>query len=164
MRQTGALQITTPSDREIVMTRVLDAPRALVFDAWTKPELLTRWLGVFGGWTMPVCEVDLRVGGGYRFVWRSPTGEQMGMRGTYKEIVVPERIVSTEQFDEAWYEGGAIGTLTFVESGGRTTVTNTVRYDSKAVRDAVLASPMDQGVAAGYEKLAELLASQLAER
>ena len=162
MRQTGALQITTPSDREIVMTRVLDAPRALVFDAWTKPDLLTRWLGVFGGWTMPVCEVDLRVGGGYRFVWRGPNGEQMGMRGTYQEIVVPERIVSTEQFDEAWYEGAATGTLTFAESGGRTTVTNTVRYDSKAVRDAVLASPMDQGVAAGYDKLAELLASQLA--
>ena len=98
MADTGKLQITTPSEREIAMTRVFDAPRGLVFDAWTRPELLKRWLGVRGGWTFAVCEVDLRVGGAYRFVWRGPNGKEMGMGALYREIVRPERLVATEKF------------------------------------------------------------------
>jgi uncharacterized protein YndB with AHSA1/START domain len=160
----GQLKVTTPSEREIAMTRVFDAPRALVFDAWTKPELLKRWLGVFGGWTFAVCEVDLRVGGAYRYVWRGRDGAEMGMGGIFREVVVPERIVATEKFDEAWYEGDAVDTTVFVEKGGKTTVTTTVRYESKKVRDGVLKSPMEGGVAQSYNKLAELLASTRAEK
>src|SRR5712691_1732942 len=103
MKNTGALQLAAQSDREIVMTRVFDAPRNLVFDAHTKPELLKRWLGVFGGWSMPVCEVDLRVGGTYRWVWRGADGTEMGVRGVYREVVSFEGLVTTERFDEAWY-------------------------------------------------------------
>lgn len=102
MKSAGNLKVAALSDREIVMTRVFDAPRNLVFDAYTKPELLKRWLGVFGGWTMAVCEVDLRVGGSYRWVWRGADGTNMGVRGIYREIVPPERLVNTEKFDEAW--------------------------------------------------------------
>ena len=158
VRNVGKLQVSTPSEREIAMTREFDAPRTLVFDAWTKPELLQRWLGVRGGWTFPVCEVDLRVGGAYRFVWRGPTGAEMGMGGVYREIVRPERLVATEKFDDPWYEGEALDTTTFVEQGGKTTAKTTVRYASREIRDAVLQSPMERGVAESYDKLAELLA------
>jgi uncharacterized protein YndB with AHSA1/START domain len=160
VKNIGKLQVTTPSEREIAMTRVFDAPRSLVFDAWTKPELLKRWLGVRGGWTFAVCEVDLKVGGSYRFVWRGPSGAEMGMGGVYREIVRPERLVATEKFDEPWYEGGeALDTTTFVERGGKTTATTTVLYASREVRDAVLQTPMTTGVAESYDKMAEVLAS-----
>lgn len=154
----GALEVSTPSDREISLTRVFDAPRTMVFDAHTKPELVRRWLGVRAGWTMPVCEIDLRVGGAYRYLWRGPQGD-MGMRGVFREIVRPERIVATERFDESWYPGDAIDTTVLVEKGGRTTLTLTVQYESKEARDGVLKSPMATGVAESYAKLAELLAS-----
>jgi uncharacterized protein YndB with AHSA1/START domain len=159
MKNAGNLQVTTPTEREIAMTRVFDAPRRLIYDAWTKPELLKRWLGVFGGWVLAVCEIDLNVGGTYRYIWRGPDGTEMGMSGVYREIVPGERLVCTEVFDEPWYEGEAVDTLVFVEQGGRTTVTTTVLYESKAVRDAVLKSPMEHGVAAGYDRLEEILAS-----
>ncbi len=158
VQNTESFQVTTPSDREIAMTRVFDAPRRLVFDAWTKPELLRRWLGVRAGWTMVVCEVDLKVGGAYRYVWRGPAGD-MGMGGVFREVVRPERIVSTEVFDDPWYAGEALDTLVMVESGGKTTVTTTVRYVSQQVRDAVLASGMSRGVAESYDVLAEVLSS-----
>jgi len=159
MKTIGSLTVTTPTDREIAMTRVFDAPRRLVFDAYTKPELLKRWLGVFGGWSFVVCEVDLRVGGSYRFVWRGRDGNEMGMGGVYREIVPATRIVCTEKFDDPWDEGEAVGTATFVEQAGKTTLTITVIYDSTEIRDAVLKSPMEQGMAAGFDKLAELLAT-----
>ena len=159
MMNPGSLKITTPSDREIAMTRVFDAPRRLVYDAYTKPELLKRWLGVHNGWVLAICEIDLKVGGTYRYVWRGPDGMEMGMRGVYQELIPSERVVATEKFDQPWYEGEAVGTVTFDEQDGKTTLTMTVRYASKDVRDAVLASPMEQGVAAGFNKLAELLPS-----
>ncbi len=158
MTNIGLLEVTTPSDREIAMTRVFNAPARLVFDAWTKPELIKRWLGVRAGWTMAVCDVDLKVGGAYRFVWRGPD-MTMGMRGLYREVVRPERLVSTEVFDDPWYEGEAVDTMVLVERDGKTTVTTTVRYASREVRDAVIKSGMATGVAEGYDKLAELLAS-----
>ncbi len=164
MSPTGTLKVTTPTEREIAMTRVFDAPRNLVFDAYTKPELVKRWLGVIGGWSWAVCEIDLRVGGAYRYVWRGPDGAEMGMGGVYREIVAPERIVATESFDQSWYPGSAVSTLVLVEQGGRTTLTLTVRYQSREARDAVLKSPMEQGMAAGFDKLAELLASTLAQK
>jgi uncharacterized protein YndB with AHSA1/START domain len=107
-----------------------------VFEAYTKPELAKRWLGVFGDWTLPECEIDLRVGGNIRYLWRSADGAQMGIRGVIRELVVPERIASTEHFDEPWHEGDAIATITFVDQGGKTTPTMTMEYVSKAVRDA----------------------------
>lgn len=159
MMTTGKLALTTPSEREIAMTRLFDAPRRLVFDAWTKPELVKRWLGVRAGWTMPICEIDLKVGGTYRYVWRGPDGREMGMGGVFREIVRPERLVVTESFDESWYAGEAVDTTVLVERGGKTTVTTTVFYESKEARDAVLTTPMARGVAESYDKLAELLAS-----
>lgn len=164
MQNTGNLKVTTPSDREIAMTRVFNAPRRLVYDAWTKPELLKRWLGVFGGWTLDVCEIDLKVGGAYRYLWRNADGAEMGMRGVLREIVVPERLVATEKFDQPWYPGEAIATNVLVEQGGRTTLTLTVRYESRETRDAVLKTPMDKGVAAGYDRLEELLAGGMEKR
>ena len=159
MKSSGALNVSAQSDRDIVMTRVFDAPRSLVFEAYTKPELLKRWLGVFGGYSMPVCEVDLRVGGTYRFVWRGPDGAEMGVRGVYREVVRPERLVHTEKFDEAWYPGESLITTVLVEQGGKTTLTVTMRYESREAPDAVLKSPMEGGVAQSYDKLAELLAA-----
>src|SRR5918996_3269667 len=159
MSPAGTLKVTTPTEREIAMTRVFDAPRNLVFEAYTKPELVKRWLGVHAGWSWAVCEIDLRVGGGYRFVWRGPDGAEMGMGGVYREVVVPERIVATEKFDQSWYPGEAVSTIAMIEQGGRTTLTLTVRYESREARDAVLKSPMEQGVAAGFDKVPGLFAS-----
>jgi uncharacterized protein YndB with AHSA1/START domain len=164
MKSSGALKVSAQSDREIVMTRVFDAPRSLVFDAYTKPELLKRWLGVFGGYSMPICEVDLRVGGTYRFVWRGPDGVEMGVRGVYREVVRPERLVHTEKFDEAWYPGESLITTVLAEQGGKTALTVTMRYESREARDAVLKSPMEDGVAQSYDKLAELLAAGALEK
>ncbi|HEY7099656.1 MAG TPA: SRPBCC family protein [Terriglobales bacterium] len=162
MANPGKLKVEARGDREIVMTREFTAPRELVFDAFTKPGLVRQWLLGPPGWTMPVCEIDFRVGGSYRYVWRHNNGNEMGMGGVYREIVVPERIVSTEKFDEAWYPGEAVGTVLLTESGGRTTVTQVVQYSSKEARDSVLKSPMESGVAAGYDRLEQLLAQKAA--
>jgi uncharacterized protein YndB with AHSA1/START domain len=157
----GKLRLTAKGDREIVMTRDFAAPRRMVFDAYTKPELLRRWLGVRNGWSMPVCEVDLKVGGTYRFTWRKDDRSmEMTVRGVYREIAAPERIVNTEKFDDAWYPGEAVITTELVEKGGTTTLTATMRYDTTEARDAVLKSPMEGGVAESYDKLAELLAAR----
>jgi uncharacterized protein YndB with AHSA1/START domain len=160
MKKIGELTVTTAGDRDVVMTRVFDAPRTLVFDAMTKPELIRRWLLGPPGWTMEVCDVDLRVGGKYRYEWLGPGGVKMGMGGVHTEVVVPERIVCTQLFDEDWTGGEAVGTLVLTEKDGKTTLTNTVRYSSAAAREAVLKTPMEQGMAAGYDRLDELLASQ----
>jgi uncharacterized protein YndB with AHSA1/START domain len=152
------LEITTPSDTEIAMKRSFNAPRRLVFDALTKPELVSRWMLGPPGWTMPVCEIDLRVGGEFRFVW-SNGDTNMGMGGVYREIVAPEKIVNSEKFDQAWYPGEAMVTNLLVERDKKTTLTLTVRYESRETRDIVLKSPMEQGVSAGYDRLDDLLAS-----
>jgi uncharacterized protein YndB with AHSA1/START domain len=159
MTNAGTLTVTTPTEREIAMTRVFDAPRRLVYDALTRPELLKRWLGAFGGWSLVVCEFDPRVGGTYRYVWRGSDRTEMGMRGVCREIVPLERIVCTEVFDEPWYPGEALDTMVLVERGGKTTLTTTVRYASREARDAVLKTDMERGIAQSYDKLAELLAS-----
>ena len=160
MRNPGDLKVTTHGDRAIVMTRDVNAPRRLVFEAFTKPELLRQWLLGPPGWSMPVCEIDLRVGGTYRNVWRRDSdGTEMGMGGVYREIVPQERIVSTEVFDKAWYSGEALGTLVLSEQGGITTITQTVLYQSREARDGVLKSGMESGVAASYDRLAKLVVS-----
>lgn len=152
------LKVEARGEREVVITRSFNAPRALVFEAHTKPDYVRRWLLGPGGWTMPVCEIDLRVGGRYRYVWRHADGREMAMGGVYREIVMPERIVTTELFDEDWTNGEAVTTLLLTERGGKTTVTNTVLYSSRAGRDAVLKTPMADGMEAGYVRLDELLA------
>lgn len=157
MTRPGNLLITTPGDLEIAFMRVFDAPRSLVFDAHTRPELIRRWLLGPSGWSMPVCEVDLKVGGSFRYVWRHEDGRSMGMSGVYREIVHPERLVATELFDEPWHPGGALDTLTLVEKGGKTTLTQTIRYDSRETRDSVFKSPMKDGMGAGYDRLEKVL-------
>jgi len=159
MKNVGGLQIAARGERELVMTRAFAAPRHLVFDAFTKPELVRQWLLGPEGWSMPVCEIDLRVGGSYRYVWRHSSGNQMGMGGVYREIVKPERIVSTEKFDEAWYPGEAVGTIVLVERDGKTMLTQTVLYETPEALESVLKSPMEQGVALGYNRLDDLLAT-----
>ena len=155
----NTLKVSAAGDREIVITRAFDAPRNLVFDAHTKPELVRRWLLGPPGWTMPVCEIDLRVGGKYRYVWRNESGTEMGMGGVFREIVRPERLVATELFDESWYPGEALDTSVFLEEDGKTTLTLTVLYESREARDGVLKSPMEQGMAIGYDRLEQLLQS-----
>ncbi len=157
MKTVGALQVTTPSEREVALTRVFDAPRRLVFDCYTRPELVKRWAGGPPGWRMLSCEIDLRVGGVWHWVTEGPDGQRMGYGGVYLEVVAPERLVSTEVFDEPWYEGEAVSRLEFVEHAGQTTLTTTVRYASQAVRDAVLRSPMAEGMAYGLDQLAAVL-------
>jgi len=156
MKNTGALKVTTPSDREVEMVRGFNAPKQMVFDAFSKPELLKRWFGP-RGWSLSECTVDLKVGGGFRFILRSPDGNEMGMRGTYREIAAPDRSVHLESFDD--FPGESQVTAVFTEAEGKTTLTVTVLYPSKEVRDAVIQSGMEHGAAESYDKLAEMLDS-----
>lgn len=151
----GATEFTTPSDVQITMTRVFDAPRRLVFEAWTSPEHVPRWMLGPGGWTMPVCEIDLRPGGSWHFVWRRADGTEMEMRGAYREVTPPERLVSTESWGGEWPE--TVNTLVLSEEGGKTTMTHTVLYPSKEARDAALRTGMREGMSLSNDRLAELL-------
>ena len=159
MNDAGTLQVTTPSDHELALTRVFAAPRERVFDALTTPALLQRWLLGPPGWSLPICTIDRQVGGAFRFVWRDSDGAEMGMSGVYREVAPPERLVHTELFDADWTGGETLVTTVLFEQGGRTTLTTTVRYASQAARDAALGTGMEQGVAASYDRLDELLAS-----
>jgi uncharacterized protein YndB with AHSA1/START domain len=151
----GATIFTTPSDREIRMTRVFDAPRRLVFEAWTNPKHLPQWMLGPEGWTMPVCEIDLRPGGAWHFVWRRSDGTEMEMRGVYREITPPERLVNTESWGSGWPE--TINTLILSEENGKTTASQTVLYPSKEARDAALKTGMKDGVSVSFDRLAEYL-------
>jgi uncharacterized protein YndB with AHSA1/START domain len=150
---THGLQVTTPSDLEIAMARTFDAPRARVYQAFTDPDVVRQWLLGPDGWSMPVCEIDLRVGGVWRYAWRSDAdGNEFGMHGTYLEVT-PRRIVHTEV-----YEGNeARVTTTFDEADGRTSVTMVMRFASQEARDAALATGMAQGVEASYARLERLV-------
>jgi len=163
MKTVGKLQLTTPSDREIEVTRVFDAPRKLVYDAWTKPELLKRWLYGPDGWSLAVCDIDLRVGGRYRYVWHHTNGNEMGMGGVYKDIVPPERIVTTQLFDQDWHGGEAVGTLVLTEKDGKTITVNTVLYPSKQGRDMALSTPMAEGMEMGHVRMDAMFAAMLKE-
>ena len=155
----NALKVTTPTDREIVITRDFDAPRTLVWDAMSRPELLKRWLLGPPGWEMTVCEEDARVGGTFRWAWSGPDGASMSMSGVYREVVPPERCVRTEVFDTGCVPGGGeqLATLALTDQGEKTKLTITLLYDSKEARDGAAASGMEQGMAAGYERLDECL-------
>jgi len=151
----NATTFTTPSDREIVMTRVFDAPRRLVFEAWTNPKHLPHWMLGPEGWTMPVCEIDLRPGGAWHFVWRRSDGTEMEMLGIYREIKPPERLVNTESWGGDWPE--TINTLVLTEEDGKTTMTCTVLYPSKEARDNALGTGMKEGWSQSYDRLDDYL-------
>jgi uncharacterized protein YndB with AHSA1/START domain len=153
------LKITTPSDFEIAMTRVFDAPRHLVFEAMTRPEYVRRWFGC-DAFTLPVCEIDLRVGGAYRFTMRTPEGIDSTLQGTYREVVRPERIVFTERFSMPGFTSDEYQvTSTFVEANGKTTLTTTILHNSKEDRDGHLSSGIEKGVEPAYDRLADVVAT-----
>lgn len=147
----AALTVATPSDREIVMTRDFAAPRRLVWEAWTTPEHLPRWMLGSQGWTMPICEIDLRPGGSHRSLWRHPDGNEMEIRGVYREVEPPERLVYTD----SWGAGApeTIDTLVLTEEGGRTTMTLTMLYPTTEARDAALRTGMAEGMGQSFARL-----------
>jgi uncharacterized protein YndB with AHSA1/START domain len=157
------LSVVARGEREIVLSRVFNAPRRLVWDAWTRPELFVRWFGSHG-WTVPVCEMDVRPGGRYRYVMRrADDAQEVVMRGEYREVVPPERLVTTEEWEgfteSGWRpEDATVTTAVLAEQDGRTTWTSTMRYPSREVRDAALnLQPAWRGAAEGYDRLAALL-------
>ena len=163
MNTAGTLKIAAQGEREMVMSREFDAPRAMVFEAITTPRHVRRWLAGPPGWEMTVCEMDVRVGGKYRWVWRSlKDSHEMGMGGEYREVTPPERLVQTEVFDQSWYPGIGIATFVLTERNGRTTLTQTMLYESRDARDAVMKSGFEEGVGPSYDRLEQLLANQLA--
>ncbi len=151
----GVTTFTTPSDREFAVSRVFDAPRRLVWEAWTSPEHLPHWMLGPSDWTMTVCEIDLRPGGAWRFAWRRSEGAEMEMHGVYQEVVPPERLVSTESWGGDWAD--TLNTLTLAEEAGKTTITSTMLYPSKDARDKVLQSGMKEGLTESFKRLAEHL-------
>jgi uncharacterized protein YndB with AHSA1/START domain len=155
------LKVSTPSEREIVLTRTFGAPRQLVWNSFTTPALLKRWLFGPPGWEMTVCEEDLRPSGAFRWAWRGPNGEEMQLRGVYREVKPPERIVRTETFEFgcAAQAGEQIGTIVLTEQAGTTSLHLTLQYPSKEARDAAIASGMEHGMSAGYDRLDKMLAS-----
>lgn len=151
------VEVSTPSDREIRVARAFDAPAKLVWDCHTKPELIRRWMLGPPGWSMPVCEVDLTVGGAYRYRWRSDAdGTEFGSSGVHKEIVPFSRIVTSERMEG--FDGEAVNTLVFEEVGGRTTATITMLFASKEARDGALQSGMSDGMAMGFDRMDDILA------
>lgn len=157
-------QVTLPSDREVKVTRSFRAPRALVYRAYTEPQLVRRWLGGHPGWSMPVCEMDARVGGRFQWRWRSDEGNQeFGFSGTFREIEPASRIVHTEAYEPGTLGGSypgedAIVTVTFTEEGGVTTVTTLIDYGSKEARDGAVKTGMTDGMEMSYQTLDKLLA------
>jgi uncharacterized protein YndB with AHSA1/START domain len=171
------LHVATPTDLEIVMTRDFDAPRNLVWDAMTRPELVRRWMFTPPGWTWAVCEMDVRVGGKYRWAWNGPDGKiSLTIWGEHREVTPPSRIVHTERMEmgpgtcdtgttgddsQTWE---LVATLELTEQSGITRMCMTLRFPSKDARDAALASGMEHGMAAGYSTLDEFLASTMAAK
>ena len=155
MKSAVALEITTPTEREVVLKRIFDASRELVFDALTTPELLKRWYGPTG-WTLILCEIDLKVGGNWHFVVERPDGKKIGQKGVYHEVIRPERIVNTESWED-WDPGETLVRTTLVEIDQKTTLTSTSLFPSQEVRDIILKSGLDDGAKQSYQRLADLL-------
>jgi uncharacterized protein YndB with AHSA1/START domain len=154
-------KVTTPSDEEILITREFDAPRHLVYRAYTTPELVSRWWPGRRG-EMQSCEIDLRVGGAWRYVMRTSEGFEVAFHGEFSEVVENERLVGTEVFEGAPPGAApALSIVTFEQSGGRTTLSMLMRVESREVRDMILASGMEGGVQEGMDIL-EQIAAELA--
>lgn len=145
------LKITTPTDREVMVTREFDSPATIIFDALTKPEILQRWYGQ-EGWEMVVCDVDLRVGGKWRFVSRLPGGKEIGQLGVYQEIVPGKRLVNTENWED-WDAGECLVTTDLEEQGGKTLLTTTTLFPTTEVRDFILKSGFEESVSVFYDRL-----------
>ena len=156
IKSSGQLNAALPSARELRLTRHFRAPRQLVWDCHTQPVLIKRWLLGPPGWTMPVCEVDLQIGGRYRYEWHSDRGLAMALSGVYREIEAPVRLGDTQMFDDNWTQGPADTTLVLFEEDGGTRLELTILYASEAARDIALATPMMDGMEAGYERLESL--------
>lgn len=154
--QEGKLTVEARGEREIVVTREFNAPRQLVWDAYTQPELLKRWLFGPEGWSMPECRVDLRVGGEYRYEWLKDDGTRMAAGGVHKEIDAPGHMVITQVFEPDW-GGETLCSLDLTEKDGRTTLTSVITYPSKEARDGAAASGMTRGMEAGYVRLEDVL-------
>ena len=152
MPATQTMTVENSGERSLVVTRAFAAPRASVFRALTTPALVKRWLLGPDGWTMPVCEIDLKPGGKFRYLWRKD-GAEMGVSGTYREIAPPERIVHTEAFDDNWTNGESLVTTMLDEMDGRTTMSMTIRYASQESRAIALAAGMLEGMTATYDRL-----------
>lgn len=158
MNAIAELKVAAQGDTDIVITRGFDAPRKNVFKAYTEPALIRRWMTGPPGWAFKVCDVDLKVGGRYRWVWKSEKdGTEMEAGGVYKEISPPAKLVCTETFNPAWYAGEMVGTIDLAERGEGTFLTQTLRYASREAREMVLKSGMDQGLGYSYDNLAKLL-------
>jgi len=153
--------VETKGERELVIRRAFNASKDLVFQAHTECRHLKRWMFGPDGWSLDVCEIDLNVGGKYRWVWKKGDIE-MGAGGEYREVSRPDRIVCTEQFDDPWYQGEAVSTVTFDERDGVTTLTNTMLYVSREARDTVVQSPMEEGLSLGFDRLDALLSESAA--
>lgn len=153
----GVTTYATPSDREVTVTRVVDAPRRLVFEAMSNPKHVPQWLTGPEGWTMPVCEIDLRPGGAWRYLYRKADGSEMTLQGMYREVAPPERMVATESWGPDWPE--TVNTTVLTETAGRTTISITIRYPSQEARDAALRSGMKEGMDQSFARLASRLAS-----
>jgi uncharacterized protein YndB with AHSA1/START domain len=152
----SSFNVTTPSECEITLTRLFDAPRELLWEAMSKPEHVKRWWGILDDkHSMPVCEIDFRVGGAWRFVGRGPRGEY-GFHGVYHEIVRPERVVFTEIYDP-FPDDGSMVTSILTEESGKTRLTVTSRYRSQEVRDFVIKTGMESGAAISYDRLEDLV-------
>ena len=151
-----SFKVTTPSDTEIHFSRIFDAPRHLVFEAMTRPEHVRNWWGNLGeGYSVPVCEIDLRVGGAWRFVNRHPNGEA-AFHGEYLEIVPPSRLAFTEIFEE-FPDSISWVTTDLIDEDGKTRMSATVRYESRDVRDMVISTGMEKGAAISYDRLEDLV-------
>ena len=157
-RSSGKLQVTLPSDKEILLSRVFDAPRHLVFEAMTRPEYVRRWWCCMDGFTMPICEIDLRVGGKYRYVMLGPGGNEVGFHGEYREIVVPSRVVHTEIF-EPYPDSPALVTMTLEERDGKTHYQTLVVHQTREARDMHIASGMEKGANVALDRLEEIARS-----
>jgi uncharacterized protein YndB with AHSA1/START domain len=159
-------QVTTPSEREVKVVRSFKAPRALVYKAYTDPQLVQRWLLGPPGWSMPICEMDVRVGGSYRWRWRNDhDGSEFGFTGTFQEIKSPSKLVHTEAYDPGTVGGGypgepALITVTFTEDAGVTTVSSLMDFRTKEARDAAVATGMTDGMEQSYQLLDQLLSER----
>lgn len=155
----ATLKVTTPSDREVLISREFNAPRELVWQALSQPAFLRRWLLGPSGWEMTVCEDEQKVGGKFRYAWKNSDGQELAMHGAIKELAPPERVVRTETFDMGCpgQSGEQLATLVLTAKGNKTLLTITVLFPSKEARDGMLASGMDQGMEAGYQRLDAIL-------
>ncbi len=151
----GTAAVTLPTDEQILITREFDAPRHLVYKAYTTPELVKRWWSGQRGETT-LAEIDLRVGGAWRYVMTANGGFEVAFHGEYREIVPNERIVSTEAFEGAPDAPPAIVTVTFEEAGGRTRLTLLMQLDSRELRDTIIATGMEGGVQEGMDLLEQI--------